>query len=219
MSKNFPYTESELLKIASRFNKNLKIHFTDLQGFSSKLDSDFLFKFKAAYFKSRIHPAELEIDLFSQEMQEELKRFISAAQSVFQDFRYYIQKAFPHDSRMWDAYGYCEVEHATHNYEELLHCLSDFISMIRSKKYELLAVGCHEKPFREMEDLFLKIKEKHEEITNWENKKNTSHETHLNNLNKLYKLMQVVHNAAADRLKDDPQTMEKLTLPVAEKQK
>lgn len=219
MSRNFPYTESELLKIASRFNKNLKIHFNDLQGFSSKLDSDFVFKFKAAYFKSRIHTADQEVDLFTHEMYGELNKLISTTQTVFQDFRYYIQKAFPHDSRMWDAYGYCEVEHATHNYDELLHCLTDFISMIRAKKHELLDVKCPEKSFKEIEDLFGKIKEKHDEIMNWENKKNTSHEARLNNLNKLYKLMQVVHNAASDRLKDDPQLMEKLTFPVPEKQK
>ncbi len=215
MSKNIPYSESELLKIASRFNKNLKTHFNDLQGFSSKLDSDFVFKFKAAYFKSRIHTADPEVDLFTHEMYEELNRLINNTQIVFQDFRFYIQKAFPHDSRMWEAYGYCEVERATHNYEEMIHCLTDFISMIRDKKHELLAVKCPEKDFKEIEDLFIKIKEKHDEIVNWENKKNTSHEARLNNLNKLYKLMQVVHNAASDRLKDEPQVMEKLTFPAS----
>jgi len=37
---NYPYTESELLKIASRFNKHLKEHIHDLKGHSSELDHD-----------------------------------------------------------------------------------------------------------------------------------------------------------------------------------
>ncbi len=217
MPEKFPYTESELLKIASRFNKNLKTHFTDLQGYSAELDSDFLFRFKAAYFKSRIRPAGLEVDLFAQKMHEELNSLINDVQIVFQDFRYYIQKAFPHDSRMWEAYGYCEVEHATHDYEELLHCLDDFIKLIRTKKYDLLAVRCPQKNFKEIEELYSKIQDKRREILDWDNKKSTLHEARMNSLNKLYKLMRVVHKAAAARLKDDPEIMEKLTLPVTEK--
>lgn len=217
MSKKFPYTESELLKIASRFNKNLKIHFTYLQGYSAELDNDFLFKFKAAYFQSRIRSVDLEVDLFAQKMHEELDSMISEVQNVFQDLRYYIQKAFPHDSRMWDAYGYCEVEHATHDYDQLLHCLEDFIKMIRSKKYKLLAVRCPQKRFIEIEELFNKIQDKHIEILNWVNKKNASYQTRMNSLNKLYKLMQAVHNAATAQLKDDPQIMEKLTFPFIDK--
>jgi hypothetical protein len=217
MPKNFPYTESEFLKIASRFNKNLKVHFHNLQGFSAELDSDFVFRFKAAFFKSRIHPVHQEPDLFTQKIHDELGILIKAAQNLFQNFRYYIQKAFPYDSTLWEPFGYCEVENATHDYEKLLHCLEEFIKMIKSKKHELLAVKCPEESFIEIEDLFRKIVEKHDEIQKSNSTKVAARESHINSLNKLYKLMQLVHNSAVARFKDDPQTLEKLTLPVPEK--
>jgi hypothetical protein len=219
MSKNFPYSESELLEIASRFNKNLKLHFSDLQGFSAELDSDFVFRFKAAFFKSKIHLANQDVDQSTQKMQEELSSLITAAQCHFQNFRYYIQKAFPYNSELWEPFGYCEVQNATHDYDKLRHCLEDFIKMIKAKKFELLAVRCPEKSFKEMEDLFHKIEEVHDEILHTTNSKGIAEESRVNRLNKLYKLMQVVHNAAAERLKDDPQILEKLTFPVSEKQK
>lgn len=218
MSKKFPYTEGELLNIASRFNKNLKEHFHHLEGFSDELDRDFIFRFKAAFYKSRIHPADQADDLFTQKIMEELNELVKAAQNLFQNFRYYIQKAFPHDSRLWEPFGYCEVENAAHDYDKLLHCLQDFIKMIRSKKYELLLAKCPDKNFKEIEEIFGKIKEKHDEILKSNTTKGIAEESRINSLNKLYRLMNLVHNAAAERLKHDPQTMEKLTFPVTEKE-
>jgi len=217
MPSKFPYNESELLKIASRFNKNLKVHFSDLQGFSAELDDNFIFRFKAAFYKSRIHSVNQEVDLFTRKMHDELVILIKTTQNLFQNFRYYIQKAFPYDTSLWEPFGYCEVENATHDYEKLLHCLEEFIKMINSKKYELLAVKCPEKSFIEIEDLFQKILIKHDEIHKSNQSKDAAKESRINSLNKLYKLMQLIHNAAVERLKDEPQVMEKLTFPVAEK--
>jgi hypothetical protein len=219
MPKNFPYTESELLEIASRFNKTLKEHFHDLEGFSDELNRDFIFRFKAAFYKSRIHPADLEPDLFTHKMKEELNELVNAAQNLFQNFRYYIQKAFPYDSDLWEPYGYCEVQNAAHEYEKLLHCLEDFIKLLKSKRYELLTVKCPENSFKEIQDLFEKIQEKHDEIQKINSTKVAAWESRVNSLNKLYKLMQLVHNAAVARLKDNPEILEKLTFPVTENQK
>jgi hypothetical protein len=219
MPKNFPYTESELLEIASRFNKNLKQHFHDLEGFSDELDYNFIFRFKAAFYKSRIHPLHQEPDLFTHKIKEELNDLVTSAQNLFQNFRYYIQKAFPYDYDLWEPYGYCEVHNAVQDYDKLVHCLEDFIKMIKSKRYELLAVKCPDKSFKEIEDLYHKIEENHNEFLKSNSLKDITKESRINSLNKLYRLMQIVHNAAATRLKDDPQIMEKLTFPVPEKQK
>jgi hypothetical protein len=219
MPKNFPYTESELLEIASRFNKSLKEHFHDLEGFSDELNREFIFRFKASFYKSRIHPADQGPDLFTHKNKEELNDLVTTAQNLFQNFRYYIQKAFPYDSELWEPFGYCEVHNAAHDYDKLLHCLEDFIKMIKSKKHELLAVQCPEKSFNEIQDIFEKIQEKHDEIQKINHAKVAARESRINSLNKLYKLMQLVHNAAEARLQDDPQTLEKLTFPVSEKQK
>ena len=216
MSKNFPYTESELLKIASGFNKNLKGHFHDLQGHSVELNRDFVFRFKAAFFESRIRPVDQEVDRITLRLNQELGSLITAAHNLFQIFRFYIQKAYPHDSRIWDAFSFCELENAVHDYDKLHECLEELIKLITSKKFELLAVNCPETSFNEIEDVFSKIEEKHHEILQINDMKGVSNESRIDSMNKLYKLMQVIHNAAAVRLQNDPHTMEKLTFPLPE---
>lgn len=219
MSKNFPYTESELLKIASRFNKNLKEHIQDLQGHSVELDHDFVFRFKAVFYESRIRPVDQEVDRLTHKLNHELGHLINAVHNLFQTFKYYVQKAFPHDSRLWDSFGYCEVETAMHDYAKLHECLTEFIKMINSKKDELLAVSCPEPSFGEIEDVYNKIEEKQQEILQINDMKGVSNESRMISINKLYRLMQVVHNAAAARLKNDPPAMEKLTFPIPEKER
>ena len=219
MSKNFPFTESELLKIASRFNKNLKGHFHDLQGHSVELDQDFVFRFKAAFYESRIRPVDQEVDRLILRLHQELGNLINAAHNLFQIFRFYIQKAFPHDSRIWDAFSYCEVENATHDYTKLHDCLSEFIKLIHSKRRELLAVNCPDTSFDEIVDLFNKIEEKQNEILQINDMKEVSNESRIISMNKLYKLMQIIHNTALVRFQDDPLTLEKLTFPLPEKER
>lgn len=216
MSKNFPYTESELLKIASGFNKNLKGHFHDLQGHFVELNRDFVFRFKAAFFESRIRPVDQEVDRITLRLNQELGSLITAAHNLFQIFRFYIQKAYPHDSRIWDAFSFCELENAIHDYDKLHECLEELIKLITSKKFELLAVNCPETSFNEIEDVFSKIEGKHHEILQINDMKGVSNESRIDSMNKLYKLMQVIHNAAAVRLQNDPHTMEKLTFPLPE---
>lgn len=216
MPKIFPYTESELLKIASRFNKNLKSHFHDLQGHSIELDRDFVFRFKAAFYESRIRPVDQEVDRLTLKLHQELGNLINAVHNLFQMFKYYIQKAFPHDSRMWDSFGYCEIENAIHDYAKLHECLKDFIELINRKKYELLDVNCPEVSFGEIEELHRKIEEKQTEILQINDLKEVSNESRLNSMNKLYRLMQVIHNTALVRLKNDPLALEKLTFPSAD---
>jgi hypothetical protein len=216
MSKNFPYAESELLKIASRFNKNLKGHFHDLQGQSVELDRDFVFRFKAAFYESRVRPVDQEVAKLTLKLHQESGNLINAAHNLFHIFKLYIQKAFPHDSRIWDPFGYCEIENATHDYDKLHDCLSEFIKLIHSKRFELLAVNCPDTSFVEIEDLFNKIEEKHNEILQINDMKGVSNESRMISMNKLYKLMQVIHNAATVRFKNDPYTMEKLTFPACD---
>jgi len=218
MIKNYPYTESELLKIASRFNKNLKEHIHNLKGHSIELDHDFVFRFKAAFYESKIRPVNQKVDKLKLKLNQEFDSLIISAHDLFQLFRLYVQKAFPHDSRIWDSFGYCEVEHATHDYEQLHECLEGFIKLINLKKHELIAVNCPEKSFNEIEDLYNEIVKKHQEILQMNDLKAVSAESRIDNLNKLYKLMQVIHNASKVRLKNDPQAMEKLTFPSALKE-
>ena len=215
MSKNFPYTESELLKIASGFNKNLKGHIQELHGHSVELDRDFVFRFKAAFYESRIRPVDQEVDRLTQKLHQELGNLINAVHNLFQIIRYYVQKAFPHDSRLWESFGYCEVETAIHDYAKLHDCLDEFIKLINSKKHEILAVSCPETSFDEIEELYHKIEAKQQEILQINDMKGVSNETRIISMNKLYRLMQVIHNAAAVRLKNDPHTMEKLTFPAS----
>lgn len=217
MTKNFPYTESELLKIASRFNKNLKEHYQSLKGCSVELDHDFVFRFKAAFYESSICPVDQEVDKLTLKLHQELGKLINAAHNLFQNFRFYIQKAFPHDSRIWDPFGYCEVERATHDYDKLQECLDSFVKLIHTKKHELLAVNCPEASFNEITDLSNQIRGKHTEILKFTSIKGSSNESRIYSMNKLYKLMKIVHEAALNCLKDDPQSMEKLTFPSVDK--
>lgn len=210
------YPESELLKIASEFKKHLKDNFPTIKSAYSGLDQGFIYKFKALFYEIQAHPIEPEVDSISHKHKLELEAMASQARKLFLILSFYLQKAFPYDSNIWEAYGYCEMEKVIHDYSKLRICLEVSVQLIQKKRSELRAANCPDSALKEIIGLSERINNKYEEMLNYLEEKETRNKVYHNNLNELFKLMEIVHDAASKSLQDDPESLSHLTFPPKE---
>lgn len=213
--KNFPYSESELLEIASRFKKHLKVHFDAIKSVNPELDQDFIFRFKALYYEAQSHSV-LQEDNLDQVFSLELKEFGDQVRNLFPIFRFYMIKAFPYNSTLWESYGYCELEKVILDFGSLRHCLEGSVKLITDKRAELKAANCPGPTLDEILRLSKKIGEVHEEILEYTEKKEIKCSCSENCLNELFKLMEIVHNTASQYYQNDPESLKYLTFPASE---
>ena len=213
MMNNYPYSEDELLEIASKFNKHLKSHFDTLKNACPRIDQNFIYRFKALFYEARIHHSSHDKEQITQELKLDLIHLAEGTRSLFLTIRFYIQKAFPYDYKMWEAYEYCEIEKVINDYASLSTCLEGFIKLINEKRHELITANCPEKSMIEIIELSKQINDKHDELTNHLKKIEKSNKTHQTNLNELFHLMEILNETALKCLQDDPETLKLLTFP------
>ena len=211
--KNSPYSENELLAIASGFKKHLKDHFATIKSACPGLDQDFIFRFKAHFYEAQAHPLEPETDSISKELELDLENLADQVRSLFLIIRFYIQKAFPYESKIWEAYGYCEIEKVIHDYSTLRKCLGGFVKLINEKRSELSAANCPIPTLDEMAGLSKQIGNKHEELLEHLERKEIRNEAYKTNLNELFKLMKMIHDAASKCFQNDQESLKQLTFP------
>lgn len=211
--KNSPYTEDELLKIASKFKKHLKEHFATISNACPDLNQEFIFRFKALFYELQAHPLEGEIDSTSQDFISHLDNLAYQVRSLFPIFRFYMQKAFPYDSNLWEPYGYCEIEKVVNDYALLRECLEGSVKIIEEKRPELRAANCPEPTLREIESLSKQIRDKHEEMLGFLESIDSKKKIYQNNMNELYTSMKMVHDIASKCFKDNPKLLGQLTFP------
>jgi len=214
--KNFPYTEKELLEIATYFKKHLKDHFDSIKKFCPGLDQEFIYKFKALFYEVQTLPLAPEEDPVVKEFKFKLDDLANQVNSLFPIFRFYMQKAFPYDSNLWEAYQYSEIEKAMRDYATLRTCLEGSVKIIDDKRAELRAANCPNPTLNEIVDLSKQISDKHEEYQEYIRNKDTRYKVYQNNLNELFKLMKMVNDAAAKCFQNNPEFLKKLTFPVKE---
>jgi len=213
--KNSPYSEIELLEIASKFKKHLKDHFDTIKSVRPDLDQDFIYRFKALYYEAQSHPLP-QGDSLSQVFNLELREFADQIRNLFPIFRFYMNKAFPYDSNLWEAYGYCEMEKVVLDYSSLRNCLEGVVNLINEKRPQLRAANCPDPILDEILHLSQKINEAHEEILEYNEKKEIKNKSSKTRLNELFRLMEIVHNAASKCFQDDPELLKYLTFPPKE---
>lgn len=214
--KNSPYTDGELLEIATDFKKHLKNNFSTIKNVYPELDQNFLFRFKALYYEVHTHPSVPESDNVIQTLNDELKDFGDQVRILIPIFRFYIQKAFPYESNLWEAYGYCEIESVVLEYFTLRKCLEGAVKLINEKRAELRAAKCPDPTLNEIIGLTKQVTYKHQELMDYQEKKENENKTRKNRMQELYQLMEIVHKAASKSLQNDPESLKYLTFPPKE---
>ncbi len=210
---DFPYSENELLEIASDFKKHLKDHFDTIKKFCPGLNQEFLYKFKALFYEVQSHPLEPEADPVVKEFKIALDDLVIQLNSLFPIFRFYMQKAFPYDSNLWEAYQYCEIEKVMLEYSALRKCLESSVKIIDDKRTELRAANCPNPTLNEIICLSKQMSDKHEEYLEYLRNKDFRYKVYQNNLNELFNLMKMIHDAASKCFQNNPEYMKKLTFP------
>lgn len=210
--KNSPYSEDELLEIASRFKKHLKNHYAAISTACPDLNQEFVSRFKALFYEVQAHAMESE-DISIQNFKIYLEDLANMVRSLFPVFRFYLQKAFPYDSDLWQAYGYCEIEKVVRDYALLRECLDASAKVIEEKRGELRAANCPDPTLREILSLSKQVSDKHEEWLEYLKIKELKKKVYQNNMNELFKSMKRVHKAASECFQNDPKSLESLTFP------
>jgi len=132
---------------------------------------------------------------------------------LFPILRFYMQKAFPYDSNLWEAYQYSEIAKAMLDYSLLRTCLDGLVKIIEDKRAELRAANCPNPTLNEIVDLSKQINDKHEEYQEYLRNKDYRYMVYQNNMNELFKLMKVIHDAASKCFQNNPEYLKKLTFP------
>jgi len=211
--KNSPYTDIELLEIASEFKKHLKDNFETIKSVYPDLDQNFIFKFKALYYEVHSHPSDPEHDSITQSFKQELNDFADQVRILIPIFRFYMQKAFPYDSNLWEGFGYCELESAVQEYSLLRKWLEGAVKILNEKRAELRAANCPDPTLNEIVGLSKQVGYKHEELMEYLEKKESGVKAYENRINELFQLMKIVHEAASKNLQKDPKSLKYLTFP------
>lgn len=211
--KNSPYTDNELLEIASEFKKHLKNHFSTIKSVRPDLDQNFIFRFKALYYEIHTQSAEKEATDVAQTFQLDLNDFADQVRTLFPIFRFYMQKAFPYESNIWETYGYCEIEKVVHDYSSLRKCLEGSVNLINEKRAELRAAKCPDPTLNEIVNLSKQIGYKHDELMEYLEKKELKNKAYKTRVDELFQLMEIVHEAASKCLEKDPESLKYLTFP------
>jgi len=214
--KNSPYSENELLEIASKFKKHLKDHFSTIKSVCPDLDQEFIFRFKALYYEVHLHSLNLGSDNLHQVFKLELEEFANRVRNLAPIFRFYMNKAFPYDSKLWEEFGYCELEKVVLDYVSLRKCLEGVVTLIKEKRSELRAVNCPEPTLEEIEQLSKKVSNTHDEILEHNEKQDIRNKIIQVRLNELFKLMVTVHDAATKCFQNEPDLLKHLTFPPKE---
>jgi len=213
--KNYPYSESELLEIASMFKKHLKVHYDAINSVCPEIDQDFIYRFKALYYEAHAHSSS-HGDSDNQALNLELKEFVDQVRTLFPIFRFYMNKAFPYDSNLWAAYGYCEIEMVVHDYSSLSKCLDGSVKLINEKRSALRLAKCPDPVLDEIVRLSKLVDDANKAmIKNLENNA-IKNKINKSRLNELYGLMKIVDSAASKCIKDDPEPFKYLTFPSKE---
>ena len=87
--KIYPYSENELLGIALKFKKHLKVHYNAIHSVCPEIDLGFIYRFKALYYEVYAH-SSLNDGSVNQALKLELKEFGDQVRSLFPIFRFYI---------------------------------------------------------------------------------------------------------------------------------
>jgi hypothetical protein len=211
--KNAPYTEYELLEIASGFKKHLKDHFASIKSADPSLDQNFIYRFKALYYEIHTHKLTPGDENVTETLKLELKGFVEQIRNLIPIFRFYLQKAFPYNSNLWESYGYCEIEKMISDYSSLRKCLEGSVKLIYEKRTELRAVNCPDSILNEIENLSKQLGLKHEKLLNCLEKNEVRNSAYKTRINELFQLMTIVHEAASKCLNKDPETLKYLTFP------
>ncbi len=207
------YPESELLKIASGFNKHLKDKFPISRSNSSGFDQCFIYKFKALFYEIQAHPWEPESDSVTYNYTLELDALADQTKRFFMIFRFYLQKAFPYDSDLCETFGYIEMEKVIHNHIELSIFLRRTVNLINERKTFLRLANCPESTLEEIISLSHQFNQVHEELLKYLERKEISNKTYRHNIGELFRLMEIIHDEASKSLQDDPESLRLLTFP------
>lgn len=214
--KNFPYSENELLEIAADFKKNLKDHYNSIKEFCPGLTQEFIYKFKALFYEVQSPPLEPDADPVVIEFKHTLDDLSNQVNCLFPIFRFYIQKAFPYASDLWEPYQYGEIEKAMRDYSVLRTCLEGSVKIIEDKRSELRAANCPNPTLNAIVDLSKQLNDIHEEYLEYLQNKENRFKVYQNNLNELFKALKIIHDAASKCFKNDPEFLKKLTFPTKE---
>ena len=186
------YPENELLEIASGFKKHLSGHMTTSKSTQLELDQAVIYKFKALFYEVQAYTLESETDSVTYKYKLDLDAMSDQVRNFFLIFRFYLQKAFPYDSNIWEAYGYCEMEKVIHNYSELRTFLEGSVNLIHEKKTELKAANCPDSTLEEIVELSKQISDEHEELLKYLERKEVRNKAYKNRLEELFKLREVL---------------------------
>ena len=211
--RHSPYSDVELLEIATGFKKHLKDHFATLNSVCPGVDQNFIFRFKALYYEVHTQSEVNDEDRINQTFHLELEALAELVRSLIPAFRFYLQKAFPYDSTKWQAFGYCEMEQVVHDYLLLRNCLNTSVKLINENRWELKAANCPDQAMDEIIRLAKKVNDTYNELQDHLQQKTQRKEAYRSNLNELFKLMKVVDSAASISLQKDPESLKLLTLP------
>jgi hypothetical protein len=190
--KIFPYSESELLRTATRFSKKLSEHLQKIEDHDPDLNEQFMQQFKAALELSITHPQNKSFDERVIKLHDEIGKLILEIKKHVMNIKFYFQKAFPHDPEIWEQYGYCEFEQTSQNYFKLDNCIDHLLEMVKKREDELRRNKFHFETIAEVEKLKKNIKDKHDEIIDYCEENDAEDEERVAKLNNLYHLMQII---------------------------
>ena len=211
--KTFPYSDDELLEIATSFKKHLKNNADCFRGAYPLIDHMFICRFKALFYEVQSHPAEPDIDSTVYQFQLELDVLKDQIKNFSLILRFYLQKAFPYDSGIWQAFGYCELEKVMRDYQSVRRFTDQSVDLINLIRSELKSANCPDTTLEEIEGLAKQFGSVHDDMAKYLERKESRNRAYRANLNELFKLMNTIHEAAYKCFINDPILLRKLTFP------
>jgi hypothetical protein len=214
MNRNYPYSETELLKLASKFKAGIEKYSEKLEGELPDFEPNFRDNYNKVYSDARNTKDDNSIKEQISELQKSIEAEVNLAVDLFKSFRLYVQRAFPHDYRIWDKFSYRYFENASHDYKKMLSFFNDFQEIVQERKRYLDSVHCPDELYSGIDtnrDLLHNMVDKNEKLLD---ELIGFNEMRLAKFNELFYLMGVVRDTVENIFVDEPETIKMFALPV-----
>lgn len=187
--KSFTMQEHELFNTALALMKNLNRLSEANELMEKPVPNNLATEFKNRLETAITFPYNRNFNQETQLLHAEADRIVQILKKQVSEVKYFLQKAFPHDSRIWEQYGHCEFEKVSQNFFKTLLCIDRLCLLVKQYRSLLFKLNF---PFRltaEIEQLANILLARNNEIIIWYETNDGENNERIERLNRLSETM------------------------------
>lgn len=127
---------------ATQFYDNLLENYSSFEQYSNNYNQKFLSDFETCYRNMMKISSNSTDEIQFNETEKSIDKLMNSATNLFKSVHFFIQRAFPHDYRVWDEFGISEYNEARPSTAKMANFLKGIKRSIGNYRSQLDMVHC-----------------------------------------------------------------------------